>query len=230
MTAQIIHAQSDRQYISLCAGPSFPLKDFAKMDLGDSTSGWAKTGVALEFTYAYRLTHNIGVQGKISYSSNKFDNFSYEDALTEVYSRNPENADTSFSSVSSKNWSSGGFMAGPYIRFPFSESLSWDVKALIGLFGVSSPELIINGSIDNGEELKEYYRQSGRGYAFAYSLGTGFKYKLSSYYIVFFVDYFESKLKINNVSGWDWDSEPYNDSIKQDVSYLSVTLGLGYYF
>ncbi|MCB2208793.1 MAG: outer membrane beta-barrel protein [Bacteroidetes bacterium] len=230
LSTQLIYAQSDRQYISLAVGPSFPLNDFAKMDLNDSTSGWAKTGVAFEFTYAYRLTHNFGLQGKISYSSNKFDNFSYEDALAAIYSRNPEDADTSFSSESSKNWSSAGFLVGPYIRFPFSSSLSWDIKALVGMFGVSSPELVLNGSTNSGDILQEYYRLNGRGYAFAYNLGTGFKYKVSNYYALLFVDYFESKVKINNVAGWDWNDEPYNQSIKQDVSYLSVTLGLGYYF
>ncbi len=230
LATQMIYAQSDRQYISLAVGPSFPLNDFAKMNLKDSTSGWAKTGVSFEFTYAYRLTHNIGLQGKLSYSSNKFDNFRYEDALTSAYSSNPEDPDTTFSSESAKNWSSAGFLVGPYLRLPFSESLSWDVKALVGLFSVSSPELVLNGSIDNGDKLREYYRLNGRGYAFAYCLGTGFKYKLANYYILLFVDYFESKLKINNVAGWDWNDEPYNESIKQDVSYLSVTFGLGYYF
>lgn len=230
LSAQMIYAQSDRQYISLAVGPSFPLNEFAKMDLNDSTSGWAKTGVAFEFTYAYRLTHNFGLQGKLNYSSNKFDNFSYEDALTSAYSRNPDDPDTTFSSESSKNWSSAGFLVGPYIRFPLSSSLSWDIKALVGMFGVSSPELVLNGATDDGNNLKEYYRLNGRGYAFAYTLGTGVKYKVSNYFVLLFVDYFESKLKINNVAGWDWNSEPYNESIKQDVSYLSVTLGLGYYF
>jgi len=230
LTVQMIYAQSDRQYIGLAVGPSFPLNDFAKMDLNDSTSGWAKTGVAFEFTYAYRLTNTFGIQGKISYSSNSFDNFRYEDELTTAYSRNPEDSDTTFSSESSKNWSSAGFLVGPYLRFPVSRSLSWDIKALAGVFGVSSPELSLNGSIDDGNKLNEYYRLNGRGYAFAYSLGTGFKYKVSNYYVLLFVDYFESKLKINNVAGWDWNDEPYNESIKQDVSYLSVTLGLGYYF
>jgi len=226
----ILNAQSDRQYIGLAVGPSFPLNDFARMDLNDSTSGWAKTGVAFEFTYAYRLTNNLGLQGKISYSSNRFDNFRYEDALTSAYSRNPVDPDTSFSSESSKNWSSAGFLVGPYLRLPISTSISWDIKALAGMFSVSSPELILNGSVNDGNKLEEYYRLNGRGYAFAYSLGTGLKYKVSNYYVLLFVDYFESKLKINNIAGWDWNDEPYNESIKQDVSYLSVTLGLGYYF
>ena len=230
LITHLIYAQTDNQYVSLAVGPSFPLNDFSKMDINDSTSGWAKTGVAFEFTYAYRLTHNIGFQVKLSYSSNSFDNLTYDDALTASYSLNSEDPDTSFSSESSRNWSSGGLLLGPYLRLPLTESLSWDVKALFGAFGVNSPTLLINGSIDNDEELEEYYRQSGKGYAFAFNLGTGFKYKVSKYYVLLFVDYFESKLKINDVAGWDWNDEPYNESIKQHVSYLSVTIGLGYYF
>jgi len=230
LITHLIYAQTDKQYVSLAVGPSFPLNDFSKMDLSDSTSGWAKTGVAFEFTYAYRLTNIIGLQGKLSYSSNSFDNLTYDDALTAAHSRNQEDPDTSFSSESSRNWSSGGFLIGPYLQFPLSSSLSWDIRALVGLFGVSSPTILINGTIDNGDQLEEYYRQSGRGYAFAYNLGTGFKYKLANYYVLLFVDYFNSKVKINNVAGWDWNNEPYNESIKKNVSYLSVTIGLGYYF
>ena len=226
----IIYAQDDKQFISLAVGPSFPLNDFAKMELSDSTSGWAKTGVAFEFTYAYRLTHNFGFQGKLSYSSNSFDNFKYDDALTAAYSKNPEDPDTTFSSESSRNWSSGGLLIGPYLRFPITESLSWDIKALVGAFIVNSPTLLINGSIDNNEDLEEYYRQSGKGYAFAFNLGTGFKYKVANYYALLFVDYFESNVKIKNVAGWDWNDQPYNESIKQHVSYLSLTIGIGYYF
>lgn len=84
-TVHLVFGQAEKQYISLAVGPSFTLDDFARTDINDSTSGWAKTGVALEFTYAYRLTHNFGLQLQVNYSSNKFDNFAYRDALDAAY-------------------------------------------------------------------------------------------------------------------------------------------------
>lgn len=230
LTSQFVFSQVNRQYMGLAAGPSFPLSDFGKTDLNDSTSGWAKTGIALEFTYSYRLTHNFGLQGLINYSSNRFDNIRYGDALTAAYSLDDSSPDTSFSVESSRNWSSGGILIGPFLRFPLSESLSWDIKASVGFFGVSSPTAIIYGTISTGEKLEDYYRQSGKGYGFAYSFGTGFKYKLSKYYLLLFANYYSSSVKIDNVSGWDWNSEPYITSFKQNISYLSVTFGAGYFF
>ena len=230
LSSQFLFSQASRQYIGLAVGPSFPLSDFRKTDLNDSTSGWAKTGVALEFTYSYRLTHNFGFQGIINYSSNRFDYLRYGDALTEAYSLDDSSPDTSFSAESSSNWSSGGILVGPYLRFPLSESLSWDIKVSVGFFGARSPTAIIYGTISSGEKLEDYYRQSGKGYGFAYSLGTGFKYKLPKYYLLLFANYYNSSVKVDNVSGWGWNSEPYITSFKQDISYLSVTFGAGYFF
>lgn len=230
MIVQISIGQSERQFISLAVGPSFTTSDFAKTDLNDSTSGWAKTGVALEFTYAYRLTHNIGLVILGSYSSNKFDVFAYNDALTAAHSLDPNTPDTSFVAISNKNWSAGGFLAGPYLRIPLSGSLSWDIRATAGFFGAGAPNLTVKGTISDGETLEDYYMNGGKGYAFAYSFGTGFKYALSNYYLMVFTQYYKSSINVDNNAGWDWNAEPYELSFKQNISYISLTFGVGYFF
>jgi len=229
-TVHLVFGQAEKQYISLAVGPSFTLDDFARTDINDSTSGWAKTGVALEFTYAYRLTHNFGLQLQVNYSSNKFDNFAYRDALDAAYNLDPDSPDTLFVVESTSNWSNGGLLIGPYLRFPLSESLSWDIRATAGFYGVSSPDITLKANISSGGTLKDYYHKGGRGYAFAYSVGTGFKYALSKYYLMLFANYYKASVKIKDVSGWDWNSEPYETSFKQDISYISVTFGIGYFF
>jgi hypothetical protein len=230
LISAIAFGQPSKQYISLTVGPSFPINSYKNTDLNDSTSGWAKTGIALEFTYAYRLTHNIGAIVQGTYSSNKFDIFAYSDALTAAYSLDPNTPDTAFVTESAKNWSAGGLLAGPYLRFPFTEYLSWDIMATVGFYGVGAPNLTVKGNISNGDKLENYYMNGGKGYAFAYSFGTGFKYALSNYYLMVYAHYYNTSVKIKDVGGWDWNAQPYETSFKQDISYVSLTFGVGYFF
>jgi len=223
----LVFAQSyNRNYVGLAIGPSFPNGDFVKTDLYDSTSGWAKTGVALAFSYAHRFTHNFGLIVMITYSGNSFNGLAYGDALMQ--------SDTNYSvSVeSAANWSGGGIMIGPYFRFPLGDKLSWDFRGLFGFYGSNSPQLTVRATKNNTDppEKSEYFRQRSNAYSYVYSFGTGFKYRLSKYYVLLFVDYLKSPLKFDNASGWDWNNEPYQTKFTQEISYVDVTIGLGYFF
>jgi len=222
----VFSQSNNRNYVGLSIGPSFPNGDFVKTDLDDSTSGWAKTGVALSFSYAHRFTHNFGVIVMITYSGNNFNGLAYGDALMQ--------SDTNYSlSVESvSNWTGGGIMVGPYLRFPLGDNFSWDFRGLFGFYGANSPQLIIRATDNRTDppEKSEYYRQRSNAFSYAYSFGTGFKYKLSKYYILLFVDYLKSPLKFDNVSGWDWNDESYKTTFTQEISYVSVTIGLSYFF
>lgn len=221
------HSQSsNRNYVGLSIGPSFPLGNFAKTNFSDSTtSGWAKTGVAVNFDYAYRLTHNFGVMGIISYSSNGFNNVQYKDSL------NAAHPDTSFSVEGVTSWSTGGIMIGPYLRFPLGDNLSWDIRGVFGVYGGTTPKITIRATDDQtGEELDPYTRQSAKAYNFSFLIGTGFKYRLSNYYILLFGDYLNTTLKFDDFYEYDIDNEPKQVSYNQKIEYFSVTIGLGYYF
>jgi hypothetical protein len=222
--SQLAYSQStNRHFVGLSIGPSFPLSDFGKSDLNDSTSGFAKTGVALSFNYAYRITHNFGVQLIISYSSNSLDNIKYRNALE------AEHPDYGVSVESSKNWSSGGLLIGPYLRFPLTSNLSWDIRALGGYFGAYSPNGTINATNKNDpNDKKVSYLVSSRAGDFGYMMGTGFKYKKGSYYILLFGDYINASLDFKDASGWDWDGEPYQTKFTRDINYFTITGGVGY--
>jgi hypothetical protein len=224
LTVFTASAQSTRQYISLSVGPSFPSGDFGKTDINDSTSGWAKTGVAIQVAYAYRITHNIGVTAIVSYSGNSFDITSYKNALDAAH------PDTMFSVESYLSWSSGSIMVGPYLRLPLSDKLSWDIRGLIGIFGSRTPRLTIRATTADGEQLPEYFRQTTRGFGFAWQVGTGFNLKMNKYYLLLFADYVDSSIDFDNTTGWDWNGEAYSTSFNQHVSYVSATIGLGVFF
>lgn len=219
---QLLHAQSGkRQFIGVSAGISIPTGDFARADIDDSTSGFARSGVNIQMTYGYRLTHNFGLQAQITYNSNAFDYTKYENGLMEQY------PDFQVRVESRTNWSSGGILIGPYLRLPLTEQLSWDVRAIAGLYGAYSPDIIIYTS-KSALEKDEYYRSPGKGFSFGYSFGTGFKYQFSKYYLLLYADYVASPMSIDNASGWDWNDQPYSKTFKQEINYISVSLGFAY--
>ncbi len=219
MNAQV----SDRQVVSLSAGVSVPMGDFQKKLLSDSTSGFAKTGIAINFNYSYRVTHNFGLQAMVTYSSNKLDNTGYRDQLEQAH------PDYGVSVESTKNWSSGGLMAGPYLTFPIADLFRWDIRALGGYFGAYSPKVTVRATnINDPSDKKEYYVNSTKAYDFGYMLGTGFRFTMNSYYLMLFGDYTNVNVKFDNASGWDWDNEPYVTSFEQQISYFTVTVGIGY--
>jgi len=221
---QLIYAQSNkRQYVGLSLGPSITLADFVKTDLSDSTSGFAKTGLAFNFTYAYRLNHNFGVMALGNYSSNKLNNAAYAEGLQKA---NPEYL---VAIESSQNWANGGLFAGPFFRFPIGDYFSLDVRGLIGYFVSYSPEATIYATeVDPPKETFTYYNESARASGFGYVLGAGLKYRLNNYYITAFADYIGSDLHFSNATGWDWNDEPFTESFNQKINYLTVTVGVAY--
>lgn len=224
-SAMVAAQSTNRQYIGLSIGPSFPSGDFAKTNLNDSTSGWAKTGVAIDLTYSFRLAHNFGLYVSGAFSSNKFNISEYKNALETA---NPEYG---VSVESARNWSGGGLLLGPYIRLPLSSKLSLDLRGSFGFFSAYSPKITIRTTLLSDQSItNDYYRESASGFSYAYSFGLGFKYRLSNYYALLFGDYLSSPLKFKNGSGWDWNDEPYTTEFYQTISYINVTVGLGYYF
>lgn len=214
---------SDRQIVSLSVGMSFPTGDFDKKVLSDSTSGFAKTGIALSFNYAYRVTHNFGVQAVVSYSSNKIDRTEYKSQLE--YSH----PDYTVSVESTKNWSSGGLMVGPYLTFPLTDKLRWDIRALGGYFGVYSPKIILRTTkIDEPTDKQTFYVNSTKAGDLSYMLGTSLRMNVKSYYVLLCGDYTSSNMKFKDGSGWDWDGLPYENSFERQISYFTVTIGVGY--
>jgi len=227
LLSSVLFAQDhSKQFIGLSVGPEFPTGDYGKTDINDSTSGWAKTGVVINLVYGYRFTHNLGVYVTGLFSSNRFDNIAYKNALE----NEPANANYGFSVESTSNWSCGGLLVGPFLRFPLSEKLSWDIRGAFGLYGAYSPKITIYTTDKSSSEKATYYRESGNAVSYAYTFGTGFKYKLSKYYILLFADYLNSPVKIKNASGWDLNDKPYLISFNQNISYFAATLGFGYYF
>ncbi len=218
---QFIKAQNERRYIGINIGPSFPSSDFAKTDINDSTSGYAKTGIDLRMVYAFRLSHNLGFQFNINYHSNEINIQKLEASAIQKFKN------MSFSIENRNPWTGGCAFFGPYFRFPITRNLSWDVRGSIGLYVLYSPDFIIRGTSVTGDKA-EYYRYTDKSFSFGYTIGTGLKYRINNYYILLFADYSGTDTQFNHVTGTGWDNTPYDIPLKQSIRNLSVTVGFAY--
>lgn len=221
-------AQSNRQYISLSAGAAFPMNDFAKAQLTDTASGFAKTGINIKLLYSYKVTHNFGIQTHFIFNSNNIDLQSIRNEAIELI------PDYSFSIESSQAWSTGGVYVSPFLRFPITEKLTWEIKGDIGITGAYSPQFTIRGSKIDTQEKTEYFRNSDKAFGLGLGGGTSILYQLSKYKICLNFDYLYSDLKFKEISGWGWtspsdpDGTPYNTSANRNITVASVSIGLAY--
>ncbi len=217
----VLQAQTARQHLGITVGPSYALSDYSKVDLLDSTSGFAKTGVGINVVYAFRMGHNLGFQFNVSYSSNNLDNIQLAKAGSE------QNPNMSYSVENINPWNMGSILFGPYLRFPIVSHLSFDVRGLIGLSGVYSPDFIIRGTSSSGDKV-EYYRYASKSYTFGYSIGAGFKYRIDNYYLLLFGDYGGTNAKFNHVTGIGWDNQSYDIPLAQKINSLRISIGFAY--
>jgi hypothetical protein len=223
------YTQSTRQYLGLTVGPSFPLSDFAKTDFSDSTSGFAKTGINLKFVYSYRIANNFGIQAHFVYNTNDINNNSLTKEANKIF------PGYSFSAYSKRPWSSGGVYAGPFVRIPFNDDFSWDIRAMIGLAGAYSPQFTINGIVPETNQKTQYYREFAKTFGIGFSFGTGFKYRIKNYLLLLNADYYYSNLNFKEVTGWGWTSpenltgDPYNIKVEQKVNNISISIGFAYF-
>lgn len=224
-----VFSQSTRQYLGLSVGPSFPMSDFAKTNINDSASGFAKTGVNLKFTYAYRIAHNFGIQAQFVYNTNNLNLTAFNSEANKLLTN------YSFSTISKSPWSSGGLYAGPFVRFILAENLVWEIKGLIGLSGAYSPQFTINGTELTTGEKTQYYREFAKTFGFGLTAGTGFNYRIKNYLVLLNADYYYSNLTFKEVTGWGWTSEdnltgtPYKFKNEQKVNTIAVTIGIAYF-
>lgn len=225
----ILSAQSERHYVAFSAGPSFPLSDFSKTDLLDSASGFAKTGLFLKMTYAYKISHNFGIQAKVVFNTNNYDTEAMKTQLDQQFPDYPASIN------SARPWNSGGLYASPFLRIPLDDRFVWEIKGTIGLSGAYSPQLSIKSAeLPNGHKL-DYYRESAKAFGFGYGFGTSFYYKLSKYLIFLNADYYSSQMKFKEVNGWGYPSDEFPDGkeflidIDQNISTYSISIGIGYF-
>ncbi len=130
--------------------------------------------------------------------------------------------------ISTKNWGTFGLLTGPFLYLPVSRQFSVDFRALGGFYSAYSPEVVITGTTDQGENFAlSLLKYNGMGFVF--DLGTTLRFHFgSSAYLLIKGDYIYSTAKFKNIKWLDRDGEIITRSFDQDLQTINIMTGVGY--
>ncbi|MEN8225766.1 MAG: hypothetical protein ABFS05_10445 [Bacteroidota bacterium] len=220
-------AQEGEVYVSLAAGVSIPVSDYAASDFCQERSGFAMPGANFSINFGYRLNEYVSLTGLLSGSVNRYNYIKLQDWFTE--NKSEEFPDKRWL-VESKNWGLGGLMLGATGSLPLvTNKLFVEARALGGFTYVYSPELKITGMEDGEEDLFMRIDQYS-ALSWALDFGAGFRYKRTrKQYFTIYADYLMAHPNYENVKVLDNDIGIIREeSFSQKVNTVNITFGLGY--
>lgn len=214
-------AQRPKSFVELGAGLSIPLGDYAKTDFNDPESGFANSGFNFNLAYLNRLTYNFGVTGALYLNSNSVNQQAYRDEITSDTLEAPL-------TVSTRNWGGFGILAGPMLYFPLNAYFSLDFRALVGFYSVYSPEVIIEGQTEAGENFMfRLFKYNGTGFAWGAGTTVRMKFGSSGYFLVK-GDYQAYSPQFSDIEWLDQNGEIRTTSFTQNLETVILSLGIGY--
>ena len=162
---------ADKGYFSLSIGPSFPIGDYASKDVSSPSSGIAKTGQVINFSYERVLGKQLGIAATLHGQRNPIDVETFEKFL----------ANTGFSNwkIDKAAWVSGSVLFGLYGQFPVkaSTNIAFTTRGMLGVVYAKSPEL--NGTSTSSTSSALIEQTSVSAFGLSYLLNTGIKYSLN---------------------------------------------------
>jgi hypothetical protein len=221
--------------VEISTGLSLPVGKFGDKAINDTTtaesSGWAKPGPALQIALNYQIKKSFGVSLLLGGQLNKQDNKSVA-ADQHRYLQ----GDSTLIVVSSKSWQIKKIMGGIYSPIPFSKSLFFQPRILVGILKTSIPGFSYTTySLQNGGQML-----SGRGqnlslplpWAFCFQLDADLHKQLSAKtYLTFGVSYSYAEPK------WKYTIYPTpiatsgtGHTTKYPISSINAMVGLDYRF
>lgn len=118
---------NERGFVTLNAGPSFPLGDYGSFNIDKEQPGFAETGYNINLQLGYHLTPHYGFTTSAIYTRHGFDNSLF------------------VSQASGDHWKYMGLLAGIIATLPVAEKASLDLNILTGIVRVNSPKIVYTG-------------------------------------------------------------------------------------
>ncbi len=220
--------ESRKGYAGLSIGTSIPMDVFSSTDNYEE-SGYAKTGVAFNLNFAYRLATNFGLTAMMFVQVNPFDDEGLHNNLKGAASLGT--IPVNIVSVNGGSWGQSGFMVGGFGSIPIGTSgkFIFEPRAMVALITAISPKVEIQ--IKSGNRIFTEEQQAGAGAAIGLSFGGGFRFNLSDRIALLLNgDYVESNPKFYDVEYWHSDGSISYLSFQQKMQAVNVTLGLAFRF
>lgn len=202
--AQESTEKEKKSFLSFQLGPSIPVGDFVSTDLASNDqAGFALTGITLDLNYLYQITENVGLAASGFYNMNGLD----ISKLREL---------TGVPSLKMDHWQFIGLVVGPAFSFEMSPKAMADIRVMGGIATANSPDVKVNGTPLVPEDW---------GGAGVFQAGIGCRVNLGSKtYFTGGVDYryLQPTFKVK------YDSTA--DEVKQNMSVVNISVGLGFKF
>ena len=221
-----IIAQEGEIFVSLAAGASIPLSEYAASDFNNPSSGFAKTGGNFGINFGYRFNEYLSLTGLLSGSVNRYDYIQLQNWLTENFI--DLMPDTRWI-VETKSWGLGGLLGGFTGSLPLVNNRFYvDARALGGFTYVYSPAIYITGIESGAEDIYLFVEQYSTG-SWALDFGAGFRYKRTrNQYFTLYADYFMAHPKYSGVVSESNFGASRSDSFSQKINAVNISLGIGY--
>lgn len=251
LTFSTAFSQKDnkRGYISFSGGINFPVGGYAATDLRNMSSGFAKPAEYFSINWAKLISEKIGYTISLCGQRNPVnakamgEDFSEVMINTGVFGASTPGIPVPESGSYYPNWNFtksswllASFQGGLYGEFPLSSSrnIALMVRFTSGAMYAKLPEQTGQSITDTSNVVIYQSKESAIG--FAYTLGTGIKYKLEKKAVVLLnINYLAtSKLTFNDVStvvtvvkGTSFNQLKYTSDASQTFKSVSASLGIG---
>lgn len=135
-----------KAFLTISAGPSFPLSDFNSKSLTNDHAAFAKTGFNIDLKGGYHITKNYGVAGSLFYSLYSFDEQKLKDLLV-------QEGWPSEVSFSMDHWKYFGVVVGPTITWDMSAKTFLDFDIMTGVVSANCPKT--SASVDGTQAVQK---------------------------------------------------------------------------
>ncbi len=209
--------------LKVVAGVSNPLGEFASKDVNLPTSGYAKTGYAINPTLIIKLKPYFGFSAGYRYQRHHFDS----DNIRNLYQATVSGV--TFSTTST-NWVSSGFYGGLFFNLPVPNvnHLSVDFTLMGGVSKFVCPELVVIGRNRNSNVLTvSQYESSTTKPVLLTNLGINYSVN-QLVTLNFGVNYFYSEPSFTNVLTVASNGFVDYHSFKQKISTINIEAGLSF--
>jgi hypothetical protein len=210
-------------------GVSFPTGDFANNDFTNPSSGFAQVGFNLNLQYAYKFNEYLGLGAMVTGDVHNFDVSAVREGLREDFESVFQDIDEIY--VNTRQWASGGILAGGAFSLPLGDRLAFDLKVLGGFLYVHSPELSIE--VISPTTPGFLIIDNDKAVAFVWDFGAGLRYNMrGKKYIILQYDYQSSRPSFKDQKSYliiNDDVMEDSQSYTQDLRVMNLTVGLGYY-
>ena len=230
---QISFAQQSKDffYVSVNAGPSFPIGEFASNDANNPGAGYANIGIKGEVTAGINLTPNVGLLAEFFVNSNGIKSKDIESSLGQIFPGYTW-------SDNSKSWSIFGFFTGISVRTPIRKNASVFINAFGGYINSKSPDFSLSG--DSANLRADYLMSSVTTSAITYKVTGGLEFKTGLKTAIYgIIEYIGSKptFKDVNISQRIYDkttggtirTNEAKTSFDQTLGVFNIGLGFKYF-